>query len=248
MGDIVDLSHVIEHEMITYPGLPGPRISDHLSREASRAVYAPGTEFQIGRLEMVANTGTYLDTPAHRYPHGFDLAELPLDRVADVPGVCVSSAGPALGADLLDGVDLRGRAVLFSTGWDRHWRTEAVRRTRASVPHRGGRRRTRRRWRVRCRHRLGQHRRHPRQRTADPQHPARRWDLDRRASHRVGSAGRPSVPLLRHATEGPRHGHVPRQGVGDPRRVTPVSVIIDAIRSWNQATPASWRGLSGPGR
>lgn len=124
MGDIVDLSHVIEHEMITYPGLPGPRISDHLSREASRAVYAPGTEFQIGRLEMVANTGTYLDTPAHRYPHGFDLAELPLDRVADVPGVCVSSAGPALGADLLDGVDLRGRAVLFSTGWDRHWRTE----------------------------------------------------------------------------------------------------------------------------
>jgi kynurenine formamidase len=124
VSEIVDLSHVIEHEMVTYPGLPGPRISDHLSREASRAVYAPGTEFQIGRLEMVSNTGTYLDTPAHRYPHGFDLAGLPIDHVADVRGVCVPAAGPDVGTDVLDGLDLRGRAVLFATGWDRHWRTE----------------------------------------------------------------------------------------------------------------------------
>lgn len=124
MEQIVDLSHVIEHEMITYPGLPGPLISDHLSREASRAVYAPGTEFQIGRLEMVANTGTYLDTPSHRYPSGFDLAGLPIERVVNVPGVCVQNPGPELGADLLDGIDITGRAVLFATGWDRHWRTD----------------------------------------------------------------------------------------------------------------------------
>ena len=79
--------------MTTYPGLPGPLISDHLSREASRAVYAPGTEFQIGRIDMVANTGTYLDTPSHRYPAGFDLADLPLERVVNVPGVCVQAPG-----------------------------------------------------------------------------------------------------------------------------------------------------------
>ena len=124
MEQIVDLSHVIEHDMITYPGLPGPQISDHLTREASRAVYAAGTEFQIGRLEMVANTGTYLDTPNHRYATGFDLADLPIEHVVNVPGLCLQSAGPAVGADLLDGHDLRGRAVLFATGWDRHWRTD----------------------------------------------------------------------------------------------------------------------------
>ena len=124
MEQIIDLSHTIEHEMTTYPGLPGPVIGDHLSREESRQFYAPGTEFQIGRIEMVANTGTYLDTPSHRYPSGFDLAGLQLDRVANVRGLCVSSAEPALGSALLDGHDLRGRAVLFATGWDRHWRTD----------------------------------------------------------------------------------------------------------------------------
>ncbi len=93
MERIVDLSHTIEHGMITYPGLPGPFITDHLSREASRAVYAPGTEFHIGRIEMVANTGTYLDTPSHRYAAGFDLAGLPIERVVNVPGVCVRDRG-----------------------------------------------------------------------------------------------------------------------------------------------------------
>jgi kynurenine formamidase len=123
MERIVDLSHVIEHEMVTYPGLPGPQISDHLSREASRAVYAPGTEFQIGRLDMVANTGTYLDTPSHRYPSGFDLAELPIEHVANVPGICVTCSEQAVGVGVLDGLDLHGHAVLFATGWDHHWRT-----------------------------------------------------------------------------------------------------------------------------
>ena len=124
MAELVDLSHPIEHDMITYPGLPGPQIGDHLSREASRAHYAPGTEFQIGRIEMVANTGTYLDTPAHRYADGHDLAGLALERVANVPGVCVRADGNFADPALLDGLDIRGCAVLFATGWDRHWRTD----------------------------------------------------------------------------------------------------------------------------
>jgi len=122
---IVDLSHVIADGTITYPGLPGPVISDHLSREASRERYAPGTEFQIGRIEMVSNTGTYLDTPFHRYPDGGDLAALDLARVAGVPGLVVDATGTQeAGADVLDGhddADLAGRAVLFRTGWDEHW-------------------------------------------------------------------------------------------------------------------------------
>ena len=123
MGRLVDLSHVVEAGMTTYPGLPGPMISDHLSWEASRARYAPGTEFHIARVDMVANTGTYLDTPAHRFPDGFDLAELPLERAADLPGVCVRAAG-AIEPEAVAVLDVAGKAVLFATGWDRHWRTD----------------------------------------------------------------------------------------------------------------------------
>jgi arylformamidase len=123
MERLVDLSHTIEHDMITYPGLPGPRIGDHLSREESRNVYAPGTEFHIGRIDMVANTGTYLDVPSHRWPDGHDLAGLDLGRVAGVPGVCIASTEQAVDLDAIDAVDVTGRAVLFATGWDRHWRT-----------------------------------------------------------------------------------------------------------------------------
>jgi arylformamidase len=114
---IVDLSHPFGHGTITYPGLPGPEISDHLSRADSRARYAPGVEFQIGRIDMVANTGTYLDTPFHRYADGHDLAGLDLSRVVDVPGVLVDGVDPG---DL----DVEGHAVLFHTGWDRHWGTD----------------------------------------------------------------------------------------------------------------------------
>lgn len=123
MPDVVDLSHVIEHGTVTYPGLPGPAIGDHLSREASRERYAPGYEFQIGRIEMVSNTGTYLDTPFHRFADGHDLAGLDPARVAGVPGVVVDAAGgPAgIGPAALDGVALAGTAVLFRTGWDRYW-------------------------------------------------------------------------------------------------------------------------------
>jgi arylformamidase len=112
----VDLSHTVVSGEVTYPGLPAPVISDHLTREASRERYAPGTEFQIGRIEMISNTGTYLDTPFHRYPDGFDLSGLPLERVAGVPGVVVDEGGTVPD-------DVAGCAVLFRTGWSAHWAT-----------------------------------------------------------------------------------------------------------------------------
>jgi kynurenine formamidase len=118
---LIDLSHVIAHGTVTYPGFPPPVISDFLSREASREKYAPGTEFQIGRIDMIANTGTYLDTPAHRYADGFDLAELPLAAVAGVPGVVISVVEMVIGAPAVASADLAGKAVLVRTGWDRHW-------------------------------------------------------------------------------------------------------------------------------
>jgi arylformamidase len=121
---LIDVSHVIESGMITYRGLPAPLVCDFLSREASRKVYAPGVEFHIGKIEMVANTGTYLDAPSHRYADGLDVSELPLDRVAGLPGVVVSVAGRAVTPDAFAGLDLRGKAVLVRTGWDRHWRTD----------------------------------------------------------------------------------------------------------------------------
>lgn len=123
---LVDLSHLVRHGMTTYPGLPGPHIEDHLSREESRTHYAPDTEFQIGRMTLVANTGTYLDAPFHRFADGADLAEVPLSRLVDVPGVLVdvhAAPTPAIGADAFAGCMVTGRAVLVRTGWDRHWGT-----------------------------------------------------------------------------------------------------------------------------
>jgi kynurenine formamidase len=121
----VDLSHAITHGMATYPGLPGPEISDHLGREESRSRYAPGTEFQIGRIAMVGNTGTYIDSPFHRYAGATDLSGLALALLADLAGVVLRAAGGTeIGPDLFAGADLRGKAVLFHTGWDRHWGTE----------------------------------------------------------------------------------------------------------------------------
>lgn len=122
---IIDLSHEIGDGTITYPGLPGPVISDHLSRDASRERYAAGYEFQIGRIEMVSNTGTYLDTPFHRFPDGHDLAGIDLARVVDVPGVLIDgTAVQEVGPQLLDVVDVKGRAVLFHTGWASRWGTD----------------------------------------------------------------------------------------------------------------------------
>jgi kynurenine formamidase len=123
---LVDVSHVVADGTITYPGIPAPVITDHLSRAASRSRYSPGTEFQIGKIEMVANTGTYVDAPFHRYADGADLSQLPLERVADLEGVvvrCTGRAERAIDRDALAGVSLRDRAVLVQTGWDRHWGT-----------------------------------------------------------------------------------------------------------------------------
>ncbi len=112
--------------MVTYPGLPGPEVTDFLTREASRARYAEGTEFSIARISMVANTGTYLDAPFHRFADGADLAAMPLASVADLDGVVVRVGAPdrAVGRDALLPFEVRGRAVLVNTGWDRHWGTE----------------------------------------------------------------------------------------------------------------------------
>ena len=124
---IVDLSHVIEHGMITYEGLPGPKICDFWSREASAANYDDGSSFQIGQIDMVANTGTYLDSPFHRYVEGADLADLPLPSLADLPAIVVRrpfEKGLATDLASLEGLDVRAKAVLIHTGWDRHWRTD----------------------------------------------------------------------------------------------------------------------------
>ena len=122
---LVDLSHTIVHGMTTYPGLPGPVICDYLSREASRGRYAPGVEFQIGKIEMVANTGTYVDSPFHRYADGADLAGLRLELLADLDAVVVraSACGREIDREAFDGIAMRGRAVLVHTGWDAYWDT-----------------------------------------------------------------------------------------------------------------------------
>jgi kynurenine formamidase len=124
---IVDLSDVIEDGMTTYPGLPGPHICDFWTRQKSAANYDDGSTFQIGRIDMVANTGTYVDAPFHRYAEGADLAALSLESLADLAGVVVRQPWDkaiAIDAAALDGRDVRGKAVLVHTGWDRHWRTE----------------------------------------------------------------------------------------------------------------------------
>jgi arylformamidase len=123
---LIDVSHVIESGMVTYKGLPAPLVCDFLSREASRKVYAPGTEFHIGKIEMVANTGTYLDAPFHRFADGIDVSQLPLDRVANLPGlvVRVEPGRRAVTREVFAKLDVRGKAVLVHTGWDAHWRTD----------------------------------------------------------------------------------------------------------------------------
>jgi kynurenine formamidase len=128
VSSLVDLSHVVANGTVTYPGLPVPVISDHLSRDASRTRYAPGTEFQIGRIDMVANTGTYVDAPFHRYSDGADLAGLGLDLLADLDGVvvrCTGRAAPGIDEGAFASTEVGGRAVLVHTGWDRHWGSPA---------------------------------------------------------------------------------------------------------------------------
>jgi kynurenine formamidase len=123
--ELIDVCHSIEDGMITYKGLPAPAISDHLTREDSRGRYAPGTEFHIGQIEMVGNTGTYLDTPFHRYARGKDLAQLDLYSVANLEGIVLRCLDQQeIDAARLTGLDVTGKAVLLHTGWDKHWRTD----------------------------------------------------------------------------------------------------------------------------
>lgn len=125
-SDFIDVSHVVEDGMVTYKGLPAPIICDYLSREESRSHYDAGTQFQIGKLEMVGNTGTYLDSPFHRYEGGKDLSELPLESLADLEAVVVRhGGGRAVDRDAFAGLDVGGKAVLVNTGWDANWRTDA---------------------------------------------------------------------------------------------------------------------------
>ncbi len=124
---LVDVSHVVEHGMITYRGLPAPLVCDFLSREESRKHYAPGTEFHIGKVEMVANTGTYLDSPFHRYADGADLSALPLEKLANLDSVVLrwpAEKGRSIGAKAFTPLKVRGKAVLVHTGWAAHWRTD----------------------------------------------------------------------------------------------------------------------------
>ena len=123
---LIDVCHTVEDGMITYKGLPAPVITDHLTRAESKNYYATGTEFQIGKIQMVANTGTYLDSPFHRYANGTDLASLDLYSLANLEGIVVrvDVAERGIPVTAVAGLDLRGKAVLFHTGWDRNWRTE----------------------------------------------------------------------------------------------------------------------------
>lgn len=128
MKKLYDLSHVIEHGMITYKGLPAPVVCDYLSRENSRSFYEEGTEFQIGRIDMVANTGTYIDCPFHRYSDGQDLSEVELSRFVNLEAVVVQAnhkQGLEVGSRHFSGIDVKAKAVLINTGWSEFWRTDA---------------------------------------------------------------------------------------------------------------------------
>ncbi|MFC4309233.1 cyclase family protein [Steroidobacter flavus] len=124
---LIDLSHTIEDGMITYKGLPAPIICDHLSREQSRSLYAPGTEFQIGKITMCSNTSTYIDSPFHRYADGTDIAGLTLNTLVGLDAVVVHAdgmSGRKIPAEAFGAIDVRGKAVLVHTNWSRHWRTD----------------------------------------------------------------------------------------------------------------------------
>ncbi len=126
MGRLIDLSHTIEDGLVTYKGLPAPIICDYLSREASKEIYAEGTTFQVGKIEMCSNTGTYLDSPFHRYEKGKDLSELDLESIASLIGakITIPEEITAIDEKWFHNTEISGKAVLVQTGWSRHWNTE----------------------------------------------------------------------------------------------------------------------------
>ena len=127
MTRFIELSHIIEDGMITYTGLPGPVISDYMSREDSESHYSDGTRFQIGKIEMIANTGTYIDAPFHRYEEGIDLSGLKMASIANLDGILLRAdqSTRSIDKDIFADRMLKGKAALIHTGWDRHWRTDA---------------------------------------------------------------------------------------------------------------------------
>ena len=125
MTRFIDVSHTVEDGMITYKGLPAPVICDFWTREESRKHYTEGTEFQIGKIELVANTGTYVDSPFHRFANGKDLSQLPLSSLANLDGMVIRVSGSrAIDVNVFQNLNLSGKAVLIQTGWDKHWRTD----------------------------------------------------------------------------------------------------------------------------
>jgi arylformamidase len=125
---LIDLSHTIENGLVTYKGLPAPIICDYLSREDSKSIYEEGTTFQIGKIEMVSNTGTYIDCPFHRFENGKDLSEVGLESFAELEGIVIRipyAETLKITAELLMNHDVRDRAVLIHTGWDMHWNTDS---------------------------------------------------------------------------------------------------------------------------
>jgi arylformamidase len=124
---LVDLSHTVEQGLVTYKGLPAPIICDYMSREESRKHYSPGTEFQIGKIEMIANTGTYVDAPFHRFASGKDLADLPLSSLAELDAIVIRpdvSRERSINAHALSHFEVGRKAGLIHTGWCQHWATE----------------------------------------------------------------------------------------------------------------------------
>jgi len=122
---LIDLSHTIFDGLVTYKGLPAPIVCDYLSRENSRKFYEEGTEFQIGKIEMITNTGTYIDCPFHRYEHGKDLSEIGLERFADLDAITIEAVGVLeVGVEFFTEKEIRNRAVIIHTGWSKHWNTE----------------------------------------------------------------------------------------------------------------------------
>jgi len=125
-SSFVGLSHIIEEGLVTYKGLPAPIICDYLSRKESREIYESGTEFQIGKIEMVSNTGTYIDCPFHRYEHGKDLSQVTIETFTDLNGIVIRADYKktlAIDEAFFKEKEIRGRAVLVHTGWDVHWNT-----------------------------------------------------------------------------------------------------------------------------
>jgi arylformamidase len=128
MKRLIDLSHTVEHGMITYKGLPAPVICDYLSRERSKSIYGNGDQFQIGKIEMVSNTGTYIDTPFHRYENGKDLSEIVLEKLVNIEAITIHAdyrQGIEIGRRFFESKSVAGKAVLINTNWSSLWRTDA---------------------------------------------------------------------------------------------------------------------------